>query len=314
MNNRRLAVMLLVFAIAGCASGTGQGTKAPVPAPTAVAASAPSVPAAAPAPAAQPAATVPADDLLNAVLWSQRAAEHDLIFREVYRSATEKLQKAIADPTWNALTRDEQAETGEALPPAVILDVDETVLDNAPYEARLVRDGKQYNEFTWKKWCREEIARPLPGAVEFTRFAAAHGVAVYYVTNRAKDLDQVTLANLRKDGFPVSSDDVFLGLGTVVPGCEQYGSEKHCRRILVGRTHRVVMQFGDQLGDFVTVQSNTLDDRGKSVEPYMDWVGERWWVLPNPMYGSWEAAAFNNYWAQPQEQRRKAKIDALQTH
>ncbi|HKI73332.1 MAG TPA: HAD family acid phosphatase, partial [Pseudomonadales bacterium] len=118
--------------------------------------------------------------------------------------------------------------------------------------------------------------------------------------------------NLRKDGFPVD-DDAFLGLGVTVKGCEQIGSDKRCRRELIGRSYRVLMQFGDQLGDFVGVDSNTPAHRADNMKPYELWIGERWWVLPNTMYGSWQPAQFNNVWAQPLEDRRKAEINALDT-
>ena len=132
-----------------------------------------------------------------------------------------------------------------------------------------------------------------------------------YVSNRAKDLDQVTLANLRKVGLPVSGPEAFLGLGTFVEGCEQIGTEKSCRRQLISRKYRVLMQFGDQIGDFVTVVANNPAGRRRAMAPYMSWIGTRWFVLPNTTYGSWEPALFNNDWTAPLEQRRKQKIDAL---
>jgi len=261
-------------------------------------------------------ASVPADDNLDATLWTQRAAEHDFAYLEIYRNAKEKLLSALDDPTWDALPReDRDADQAVAdLPPAVILDVDDAVLDNSPYQARLIHSGEEYGEFTWAQWCREELAKALPGAVEFTQFAVRHGIGVYYITNRAQDLDEVTLANLRKVGLPVMNDSVFLGLGTVVEGCEQFGTDKGCRRRLVGRTHRVLMQFGDQLGDFVDIVANTPEHRADAMKPYLGWIGERWWVLPNPTYGSWVPATFNNDWTQSREQRRKAKIDALRVN
>jgi acid phosphatase len=134
---------------------------------------------------------------------------------------------------------------------------------------------------------------------------------VIYISNRAKDLDQATLANLRKVGFPVSGPEAFLGLGTVVDGCEQAGTEKGCRRQLIGQHYRVLMQFGDQLGDFVDVLDNTHAGRRKAVADYLPWIGTRWFVLPNPTYGSWEPALFNNDWSAPAQQRRQQKIDAL---
>lgn len=258
-------------------------------------------------------ASVPADDDLNAVVWTQTAVEHDLILREIYRNAREKLAAALADPTWNALPPDERAADSSNLPPAVVLDVDETALDNSPYQARLIRNGHEFDEFSWSQWCRQAEAKPLPGALAFTRYAAAHGVAVFYLSNRAQDLNTVTLANLRSAGFPVAGDDSFLGLGTFVPGCEQIGSEKGCRRKRIGAHFRVVMQFGDQIGDFVDVIANTPAGRTAAVKAYADWFGERWFVLPNPSYGSWEPALFNNDWTLPREQRRAAKRNALHT-
>jgi acid phosphatase len=305
MDPRRLTLLAVALLVAGCAS------VAPPAAPVT-----PAEPAVAAAPAAEPtpAVTVPAlaaDDNLNATLWTQRAIEHDLVFLAVYRNAREKLAAAVADPAWDALPHDDREGSPEGLAPAVILDVDEAALDNSPYQARLIRSGEEYDEFTWAEWCKEKAARPLPGAVEFTRRADELGVAVFYVSNRAQDLDVVTIENLRTAGFPVFGEEAFLGLGTILPGCEQFGTEKGCRRRLVGRDHRVLMQIGDQIGDFIDVIANTNEGRAEAMEPYLDWVGERWWPLPNPNYGSWEPAQFNNYWAQPREARRKAKVEAL---
>ncbi|MFP3345250.1 hypothetical protein R0J87_22480, partial [Halomonas sp. SIMBA_159] len=84
---------------------------------------------------------------------------------------------------------------------------------------------------------------------------------------------EATLANLRAVGMPVADDSVFLGLGTFVKDCEQNGSEKNCRRRLAGQKYRVLMQFGDQLGDFVQVVANTPQGRGELYQQYHDWFG-----------------------------------------
>lgn len=256
-----------------------------------------------------------ANDNLNAVIWTQSAIEHDLIYREVYRAAHERLDAALHDRTWDALPSGERANPVRGLKPAIIFDIDETLLDNSPYQARLVRDDLEYNEFTWAQWCREEAATALPGALEFAQAAAKKGVTLFYLSNRARDLNDATLNNLRKAGFPIADgENVFLGLGTVVPGCEQNGSEKRCRREWVGRKYRVLMQFGDQLGDFVEVLANTPDGRRAAAEPYLGWIGQRWFVLPNPTYGSWEPAQFNNAWDLPADERRRLKRDAMRVH
>lgn len=290
------------LALAGCAQAPRTAATAPAPM------AAPTTPAAAPA-----AAGVAADDNLNAVAWSQRASEHDFIYVQTFRDAQEKILKAKQDPTWDALPKDDRAvhPSLKGLKTAVILDIDETVLDNSPYQARLIRSGGEFNEADWAAWCKEAAARALPGALEFTRFAADHGVAVFYVSNRAKDLDEATLANLRSAGFPVAGKESFLGLGTFVEGCEQAGSEKSCRRQLLAKNYRVLMQFGDQIGDFTSILGNNDEGRTRAMAPYTAWIGERWFVLPNPTYGSWEPALFDNDYDLPRAERRQKKIDAL---
>jgi acid phosphatase len=271
-------------------------------------------PATAPAAAAAAATSATANDNLNAVVWAQTAIEHDLIYIQTFRNAQSRLLTALRDPQWDALAKEDRTMPAAGLPPAVVLDIDETVLDNSPYQARLVKSGGQYDEASWAAWCKEERARAMPGALAFTRYAAEHGIAVIYLSNRAQDLDTATLANLRQLGFPVSGPEAFLGLGTVLPGCEQVGTEKGCRRQLVSRKYRVLMQCGDQLGDFVDVVANTEAGRKQAITGYMDWVGTRWFVLPNPTYGSWEAALFGNHWSLPAAERRRQKIDALHSN
>jgi 5'-nucleotidase (lipoprotein e(P4) family) len=297
MSLRRPTTLLALALLAGCTATTPR----PTTQPTAVAS------------AAQTAAAghAAANDNLNAVAWSQTAIEHDLIYLQTYRDAQWRLLGALHDRHWDALGKADRVEPVKGLKPAVILDVDETVLDNSPFAVRMLKSGAEYNEADWAAWCKEARARALPGAVEFTQFAARHGIAVIYISNRARDLDEATLANLRQAGFPVSGPQAFLGLGTVVDGCEQAGSEKGCRRQLIARHYRVLMQFGDQIGDFVDVNANTADGRRRAVADYLPWVGSRWFVLPNATYGSWEPALFNNDWSAAPEQRRQRKLEAL---
>jgi len=268
-------------------------------------------PVAVPATTTPDAATVPADDNLNAVLWVQHAAEYQAAAIQTYRAAADHLDQALAEPNWDALAPSERDNPGHGLKPAVVLDIDETVLDNSPYQARLVRDGTEYSDPSWDAWVEERRAKPVPGVLDFARAANAKGITLLYISNRAVHLKQATLDNLRAAGLPVADDNVFLGLGTYVEGCEQEGTEKDCRRRLAGRQYRVLMQFGDQLGDFVHIDANTPDGRRAVLDQYGDWFGERWWMLPNPTYGSWEPALFDNDWRQPREARRAAKRAAL---
>ena len=301
MRHSILAVSLLATAlsVAACQSMPPHASQAGAPA--------------APVQAEEDAAASVADDNLNAVLWVQASAEYRAAAETVYHAAAQRLDAALAQAHWDALVPSERDNAGGTadLKPAVIMDIDETVLDNSPYQARLVRDQAQYSDPGWDLWVAEKKAKAVPGVVDFAKAAAAKGVTILYISNRAVHLKDATLANLKAAGLPVAGDEVFLGLGTVVPGCEQHGSEKNCRRRQAGREYRVLMQFGDQLGDFVEVANNTPAARTALLEEYGDWFGERWWMLPNPTYGGWEPALFDNDWALPRAERRKIKREAL---
>lgn len=307
MRHSMFAVSLLAAALSLAACKPASFT-----APQGAVEKAEAAPAAAQAKPAADAATL-ADDNLNAVLWVQASAEYRAAAETVYRAAADTLDLALKERHWDALVPTERDNAGNTahLKPAVIMDVDETVLDNSPYQARLIRDQAEYSDPGWDLWVAEKKAKAVPGVVEFAKAAAAKGVTILYLSNRAVHLKDATIANLKAVGMPVASDDVFLGLGTVVPGCDQNGSEKNCRRRLAGREYRVLMQFGDQLGDFVEVVANTPQDRAGLLDEYGDWFGERWWMLPNPTYGGWEPALFNNDWALPKPERRQIKREAL---
>ncbi|MGQ4660658.1 HAD family acid phosphatase [Lysobacter sp. F6437] len=266
------------------------------------------------APRAPSAADVPADDNLNAVLWMQASAEYDAAATQTWRAAIAGLDAALAHPTWDALLPSERGNPATGLPPAVIVDVDETVLDNSPYQARLVRDGAEYASRTWAGWVAERAATAVPGVNEFARAADTRGITIVYITNRTEAMQADTLANLRAVGLPVAGNAVFLGKGTVVDGCESADSgDKRCRRELAGRNYRVLMQFGDQLGDFMQVEPNTPAAREALMDAHGGWFGQRWWMLPNPSYGDWQPTVFDNDWSQSAAQRREAKREALQT-
>jgi acid phosphatase len=265
-----------------------------------------------PAPATATVAVEGANDNLNAVLWMQRSQEYRANALQTWRAAAAQLDRALADRSWTALLPQEGGSQQSArLKPAVVVDVDETVLDNSPYQARLVRNGGSYDDVSWDAWVSEGKAGAVPGAVEFAQAAAARGVTMIYITNRTEHMKDVTLANLRRLGFPVAGDDVYLGLDKYVPGCEQEGSEKACRRQLVARQYRVLMQFGDQLSDFAAIGVNTQAGRDALLQAHQGWFGQRWWMLANPTYGGWEPAQFNNAWSLPEAERRAAKRAAL---
>lgn len=259
-----------------------------------------------------PAAAVAADDNLNAVLWVQTAQEYRALTTQTWRAAEAQLDAALADPTWTALLPGEGAELQRGdLPPAVIVDIDETMLDNAAFQARLVVDGQSYGNEGWAAWVRERRATPVPGALEFAKAAAAKGVAIVYISNRTHDMLEDTVANLRHYGFPVDEAN-YYGLGVDVPGCTPHGSEKGCRRIATAGKYRVLLQVGDQITDMAQLQTNSRTERDALFNDHNAWFGQRWFVLPGPTYGGYEPAAFGNDWSQPADVRRARKQQALE--
>lgn len=253
----------------------------------------------------------PPHDGLNATVWYQTSVERDLVYAQAYRAAGEHLAAALADKAWDALPKGDRDNDASKLPPAIIVDVDETVLDNSPDQVRQIQRGNGFDNDTWRAWVFEAQAKPLPGAREFLQAAAAKGVTVFYISNRDADQADATVDNLRETGFPIADASQFLGLGMTVPGCESKGSDKTCRRRLVGQRYRVLMQVGDQVGDFIALPDNSLAGRRAAMAPYLGWIGERWFALPNPMYGSWESAAIGAAKGQPAAAQRAAKEAVL---
>ncbi len=248
---------------------------------------------------------------LMATLWAQEAAEFDALTRGVYNAATRALDALLADRSMSASLEQLEAGDYQDLPPAVILDVDETVLDNVAYQARLILDEDEYGPETWTAWCEERAAVPVPGALEFCRAADARGVAVFYVTNRRANVDEATTDNLRRQGFPLSDDeDRVLTRGER----EGWTGDKTSRRAFVAERYRVVAMFGDNLGDFVDIEELGSEERDARVTAHADWWGQRWFVLPNPMYGSWDGTLIDGDWGASRAeklQRKRAWLEPL---
>lgn len=260
-----------------------------------------------------PSANPRPDQALVAVAWTQHAAERVALCRQVFAHARTQLDAALADAETSAALEQIGARELQRLSPAVIVDVDETVLDNAPYNARLVADNRTYEPKTWSSWVQERRAQAVPGAVAFLTHAATRGVTVFYVTNRDTNDEAATRDNLARLGLPLQDEG---DLDVVLTKNEQpeWTSDKRTRRAHVARTHRVVMLLGDDLGDFLGAvkparslrNGDALDvvrahgqelqgERLARVHEFGELWGTRWFLLPNPMYGSWletfEAAA-----------------------
>lgn len=247
---------------------------------------------------AQAATPIEQRESLFATLWMQRSAEYRYSTEQIYKTATAQLRAALRPGT--AALEQEKLGNYAKLPPAVILDIDETVLDNSPYQGWALQQGVKYAEPNFRAWIAMKNAPEIPGAAAFTRAADKLGIKVFYVTNRACEKPATattpsvcpekaeTMENMALHGFARASDpSAYLLLG------EQPGwvSDKSSRRALLAQSYRIVMLLGDDLKDILpadTVNALRRDSDQNAYKRYLERFGQRWFILPNPVYGSWE--------------------------
>ena len=245
-------------------------------------------------------------DLLNAELWMQSAVEYRANCLTVYALARTRLDEALADKSWTAF---DQTGDYQALPPAVVLDLDETAIDNSPYEAGLAVNGRDFDSKSWDAWTQAEQAKAMPGAVEFTKYADAKGVKVFYVTNRNADQKEATKRNVQALGFPMGGNvDTFL-MQKDRP--EWASSAKGVRVAYIAKDYRVLLLFGDNIGDFSDKFSGGIAERDVAFETLKAHFGHDWMMLANPSYGSWESAAYGNNFKLSADEKRARKMEAL---
>jgi acid phosphatase len=250
---------------------------------------------------------VPQSDLLNSTLYMQQAVEYKATTLGIYALAKLRLDQALADQTWTALGDMEPATFSE-LPPAIILDCDETILDNSVYEASLIKRSTSFKPKDWDAYVKDKITLAIPGAVDFTQYAASRGVEVFYVTNRNKDQKEATAENMKALGFPFDER-----VNTLLTEGEQsdWKSAKGSRMQLIASSYRVLLLLGDNLGDFTDAYRGSPAERQQVFEANMAHWGKDWIALPNASYGSWESATFGSNYKLSPDQQRKMKIDAL---
>jgi 5'-nucleotidase (lipoprotein e(P4) family) len=256
-----------------------------------------------PALAAEP---VPQNDMLDAEVWMQTAVEYRANCLTVYALAKTRLDEALADKKWTAY---DQTGAYQDLPPAVILDLDETAIDNSAYEADLVVTDTRFDPKTWDDWVKAEQAKAIPGAVEFTKYAVTKGVKVFYVTNRNADQKEATKHNLEALGFPMGGNVDTLLMQKDRP--EWASSAKSARFAYIAKDYRVLLMFGDNIGDFSDRYNGSLAERDKLLDEVKAHFGHDWIMLANPAYGSWESAPYGHNFKLSDDEKRAKKLGVL---
>jgi 5'-nucleotidase (lipoprotein e(P4) family) len=231
------------------------------------------------------------EQLVMATLWMQTSAEYRALCYQAFNLARMNLDAFLAK------------KPGK--PVAVIVDADETVIDNSAYEAWLIGKNFGYSSKTWTPWMEAAEATAIPGAKDFMDYAAQKGVEIFYVTNRKMVGYDGTFKNLKALGFP-NVDKKHLLLRTK-------SSDKKARREMVAKDYDIAFLMGDNLNDFLSVfRKKDVPGRFAEADKIKDQWGKNFIVLPNPTYGDWEGAVYKGNWgasAKEKDEMRKGSLN-----
>jgi 5'-nucleotidase (lipoprotein e(P4) family) len=234
------------------------------------------------------------DGKVWASIWQQRAAEYKALCFQAYNIAKQRV--------------DEGVKRTSTKPLAIVTDIDETLLDNSPYDAKRALQNLDYDDKTWKEWTDKGIADTVPGAPAFFKYAASKGITIFYITNRNENERAATLFNLQRYGLPNTNDEHLL--------LKQGSSSKESRRLDVLKTHDILLLCGDNLPDFDVLYDNhpSEESRITATQKLQKEFGSRYIVIPNASYGDFEGALFQYNYKQSAAQkdsliRAKIKTD-----
>ena len=231
---------------------------------------------------AQQAAPAPDLNYITAgVLYTQKAAEYRALAFQAFNLARLRLDEDLDKKNLKKLPKAERK-----MPRAIVVDIDETVLDNSPSNAKQIRTNSPFNTKDWYAWGELRKAKAVPGAVDFINYAVSKGVKIFYISNRDEVQRQATIDNLKSVGFnDIASERVLLRIDGQSP--------KGPRRDIVTATYRIVLLAGDNLDDFAsTFERRSVAERFAEVDRMRDQWGKKFIVLPNAMYGTWENAIY----------------------
>jgi 5'-nucleotidase (lipoprotein e(P4) family) len=208
---------------------------------------------------------------LFASLFIQRAAEYHALCLQAYNIAHRRI--------------DEIVQQSSLKPRAIITDLDETVLDNSANEVHQDLQGKGFDPVKWNEWTSRAMADTVPGSFSFFNYAASKGIEIFYISNRNENDRTGTLQNLQRFGFP-NADGAHLLL-------RQNTSGKEPRRQQVMAEHDVILLLGDNLSDFSDLfDRKSTEERLLAVQQLSVQFGNRYIILPNPVYGDWENSIY----------------------
>jgi 5'-nucleotidase (lipoprotein e(P4) family) len=233
------------------------------------------------------------ENLVLATIWFQSSPEAKALFYQGFNLAKERVL--------------EYSKLVSKNPKAVVVDLDETMIDNSPFQGKMIETAKGFTSEFWAEWVTKEEALAMPGAVEFTKFCYELGVEVIFISNRTVSELQPTMNNMHKLGFSfVKPENFFLKTDK---------SGKEPRRLEVAKKFEVILLLGDNLNDFAEFFENRGDDWGASVvEKYREEFGKKFILFPNPMYGEWEKNIYNHQRVTDEDLKFQLRHQAVQSY
>jgi 5'-nucleotidase (lipoprotein e(P4) family) len=231
------------------------------------------------------------DQSTLAVLWLQNAGEYEALCYQAFNAGK------------NAV---DQAAAAEIQQWAVVVDIDETMLDNSPYAAWLLMHQASYTPETWAAWCAAAEAPAIPGALDFANYVTEQGGALFYVSNRTQDTLNATMQNLRELNFPtVNSSQVLLQT-------DSSNKQERLQRIM-DAGYQIVLLVGDNLNDFPELGTwhRINEKRNQATAAHQSDFGQRFIILPNPSYGDWERGFISGYYGLSAEEKLQVRRENL---
>lgn len=236
-----------------------------------------------------------ADTETMGLLWMRTSAEYRALAYQGYNVAMNAVKMAIADPSH------------QRKPLAIVLDADETVVDNTKLMGESIVNGNgRFDAPWWRQAVHQGKSQAMPGAVEFLNEVHKQGVEIFYVSNRYAPVNyDATVQNFKALGFPsVDKDHVLLF---------EKDSDKQPRFDMIAKKYYVVVYMGDNAGDFpIGTKGKTLAERNAIIDNHKEDFGTTFVVFPNPAYGSWVSALAKGYQNLSPEEQKQVNNQYLQ--
>ena len=207
----------------------------------------------------------------HSMYWHKNSAEYKALCLQAYNAAKNKLDIELSKNIDETL--------------AIVADLDETILNNTPYNEMLIEENTSYNQENWSHWVNKKIATAVPGSLDFFNYADSKGVEIIYLSNRRVENYEPTKENLISLGFPFKESTQML--------LRTNSRDKDERRKSI-ENYNIIMFIGDNLGDFdSTFFDKDNEERWEISKSKKEKFGDSFILIPNLIYGDWEVG-FNN--------------------